>query len=145
MRCDQPVSFFDFWRGGTPVGAPLDACQCLSPTVQPWRQVSLRYPWLCSASEFSRGVPGFKILIKSYLKPETKDSPGVPLRKTALFVYVQNDAKKRHTDSAKRVVHVMRFVPPLTCLCLCYTGYAIYYYETEHHLQHHLPAQNIPK
>ena len=33
--------------------------------------------------------------------------------KTAFFVYVQNDAKKRHTDSAIRVVHVMRFIPPL--------------------------------
>ena len=68
----------------------LDICQCPSPTVQPLRQVSLWYPCLCSASGFSRGVPGFKILIKSYLtylKPEIEDSPGVSLRKTAFFVH----------------------------------------------------------
>ena len=69
---------------------------CPSPTVQPLRQVSLRYPCLCSASDFSRGVPGSKIMIKSYLtylKPEIEASPGVPLRETAFYVYVQNDAK----------------------------------------------------
>ena len=56
--------------------SPLGACQCPFPTVQPLRQVSLPYTCLCSASEFSR-----------------EDSPGVPLRKSAFIVYVQNDAK----------------------------------------------------
>ena len=66
-------------------------------TVQSLRKVSLRHLWLCSASEFSRGVPGFKILIKSYLtyylNPVIKDSPGAT-EKNSFLCLVQNDAKK---------------------------------------------------
>ena len=64
-------------RGAIDLQASLAvAMQCPSLTVQPLRQVSVRYTCLCSASEFSR-----------------EDSPGAPLRKTAFFVYVQSDAK----------------------------------------------------
>ena len=75
------------------------------PEVQPLRQVSLRYP--------CRSVPGFKILLKSYLpflKLEIRDSPGVPLRKTDFLVYVQNDAKNdmltQQKCGARDAVHI---------------------------------------